>query len=413
MSVLTNRRLIQQLAELLLVPPEEAERIFATTVGLFRDTLLQGHQLDLRDFLSLQVVEEKARIIQCPDTATRLIEPPRNTLLTTPLSAFEHELAQMRLAPILLVVPQNDSFAQIIEYHFAQAAWTVELAHDPHTAIGQLTSGDTHLVIIDVTLPGAHDLIAKLKLGRATNPAPVIAICPKDYGPEWATELRIRPDQELVEPFEIAELLACAERELLRAAEEELLFEQQLQLILPGTHTDLNRATDLVRGLLATSGLDEAGQTSFLAAAREAIGNAVQHGTHFDPIKMVNVQYLLDRDRITLIVRDQGTGFDFAGFLQRATERDAVQAARDRHADGGRGGLGILMMVRAADRVEYNTRGNVVTLSKFLRPAIDLAAETAVLPPAGVQPQPVAVLHDGHIDVDDDHYLEPFDDTAS
>ena len=421
MSVLTNQQLIKQLAELLLVSPEEAERIFGTTVGLFRNTLLDGHQLDLKDFLSLQVVEEKARIVQLPDSTTRLIEPPRNTLVTKPLQAFESQLAQVRLAPILLVVPQNDFFAQIIEYHFAQAGWPVQLAHDPYKVGNELSVGDTHLVIVDVTLPGAYDLIAKLKLRRATNAAPTIAICPRSHDPESATRLRVRPDQEIIEPFEVAELLACAERELLRAAEEELLFEQQVQLILPGTQADLDRATALMRDLLGTSGLDEAGQTSFLAAVREGIGNAVQHGSHFDSTKTVHIQYLLDRERITLIVRDEGHGFDFARFLQRARERDAVAAARERHAEGGRGGLGILMMVRAADRVEYSTRGNVVTLSKFLRPKhTQQQPQHHPQPQAIPQPQPepepqpqaVAVVHDDAIELDEEHYLEPIDDTA-
>jgi len=368
MSVLTDEKLTEQLAELLGVPHDEAERILQSTVGLLRDNLLEGHQLDLVDFLSLQVVEEKARIVQLAGSPRRVIEPPRNTLVTRPLPAFEEELTKVRLTPILLVVPQNDFFAQIVEYHFAQAGWNVELAHDPAEVLAGFTDRGGLLVILDSLLPGAQELLHQLKVRRATNTVPAVALFPRGQRPDRPDGLRIQADQELVEPFEVAELLACAERELVRSAEEELLFHQQVQLVLPSTQAELNRATDLVRDLLAVSGLDEAGQTAFHAAIREAVGNAVQHGGRFDPARMTHLQYLVDPNRVTVIVRDEGNGFDHRRFLARTAHKDAVLASRDRHAEGGRGGLGILMMSRAADRVEYNDKGTVVTLSKFLRP---------------------------------------------
>ena len=368
MSVLTDEKLTEQLAELLGVPHDEAERILQSTVGLFRDSLLKGHQLDLVDFLSLQVIEERARIVQFADSPRRMIEPPRNTLVTRPLPAFEAELTKVRLTPILLVVPQNDFFAQIVEYHFAQAGWNVELAHDPSKVFADPGGRGGLLVILDSALPGAQELLHQLKVRRATNTVPTVALFPRGQGSHRPDGLRIQADQELVEPFEVAELLACAERELVRSAEEELLFDQQVQVVLPSTQADLDRATYLVRDLLVDSGLDDERQTAFHAAVREAIGNAVQHGGRFDPARMVYLQYLVDPNRVTVIVRDEGTGFDHRRFLAPTAHKDAVQAARARHAQGGRGGLGILMMSRAADRVEYNDRGTVVTLSKLLRP---------------------------------------------
>lgn len=400
MGVLTDKKLTQQLADLLGVSRDEAARVLQSTVGLLKDSLLEGRQLDLEGFISLQVVEEKARIVELPDSPSRLIEPPRNTLVTTPLPTFEQELTHVRLTPILLVVPQDDFFAEIVTYHFSQAGWRVEVAHDPDAVADSLRGGGL-LVIIDTSLPGAQELLERLKTCPETNTVPAIALFPRGQRPGRPSTLRVQADQELVEPFEVAELLALAERELVRSAEEDLLFDQQVQFVLPSTQAELDRASDLTRELLATSSLDEAGQTAFHAAVREAIGNAIQHGGRFDPARICRVQYLVDPKRITVIVRDEGDGFDHRRYVHDAS-RDAVQAARDRYAEGGRGGLGILMMTRAADRIEYNEPGTVVTLTKVLQP------------PPGPDPpsdEVEAVTDDVQaLEIDEDLYLQALDD---
>jgi len=408
MSVLSNQKLTEQLAGLLSVPRGHAERLVEATIHLIKDALLQGHQIDLEGFLSLQIVEEKARIVQLPDSNTRLIDPPRNTLVSTPMQAFEQELASVRLTPILLVVPQNDLFAQIVQHHFTQAGWNVQLAHDPQQTLHQIDHTGSQLVILDTSLPDAQSLLDHLKLHRPTNTVPTIALFPSRLPPDSPSQLRVRADQELVEPFEVAQLLSLAERELARSAEEELLFDQQVQLLLPGTQADLDRATNCARELLATSGLDEANQTAFLAAVREGVGNAIQHGCQRDPAKIVRILYLLDPNRVTVSIHDGGAGFNHRRYLQHASRKHAVEAARERHAEGGRGGLGILMMARAADKVEYNDKGNVVTLTKFLRPP-DQPAATG--PRAG-HPQPQIVEPPDPLDAfaepdADEEYIEP------
>ena len=45
----------------------------------------------------------------------------------------------------------------------------------------------------------------------------------------------------------------------------------------------------------------------------------------------------------------------------------AVDAARSRIDQGRVGGLGIKLMLRCTDRLEYNDVGNMITLTKFHR----------------------------------------------
>ena len=61
-----------------------------------------------------------------------------------------------------------------------------------------------------------------------------------------------------------------------------------------------------------------------------------------------------------------GDGFDHEFFLGKIEEKDAFDRAKERMREGGRGGLGILLMHRCSDRLEYLGKGNVVRIEKRL-----------------------------------------------
>jgi len=102
------------------------------------------------------------------------------------------------------------------------------------------------------------------------------------------------------------------------------------------------------------------------AALNEAIGNAQRHGHKYDPELPIEFRYIHKTDKLIMRATDQGEGFDYRAELRRKKERSAVEEARDRYRDGGYGGLGIMLMLRCVHKVEYNRKGNQVTLTKFL-----------------------------------------------
>src|SRR5690606_7508422 len=132
--------------------------------------------------------------------------------------------------------------------------------------------------------------------------------------------------------------------------------------------------------LFQASGLDEEGQVAMAAAFREAIMNAGSHGNKDNPERLIKVLYLLDKEKITVVVQDEGAGFDHESYTLRAQTKSAVDAARERHEQGRVGGLGIKLMMRCTDKLEYNDVGNMITLTKLLRPS---ATTTAAATSAG------------------------------
>ena len=158
-----------------------------------------------------------------------------------------------------------------------------------------------------------------------------------------------------------------AESELARSSEEEVIFEQQVNFQFGSTEENSDKALEVANQLFKASKLNSDGQTALSAAFREAVGNASAHGNGSDPEKLVKVLYLLDREKITVVVQDDGPGFKHKDFLGTVSDgSDAVDAARRRRDQGGVGGLGIMLMLKCTDRLEYNDIGNMLTLTKYL-----------------------------------------------
>jgi serine/threonine-protein kinase RsbW len=90
-------------------------------------------------------------------------------------------------------------------------------------------------------------------------------------------------------------------------------------------------------------------------ALEESLTNAIRHGNCCDESKQVQVDCRCSKDRFWLRVIDEGIGF-------------RPNAVPDCTADenlGCPGGRGLALMKAYMTRVEYNDRGNCVTLEKI------------------------------------------------
>lgn len=89
-------------------------------------------------------------------------------------------------------------------------------------------------------------------------------------------------------------------------------------------------------------------------ALREALANAIVHGSHKDPGKQVHVAVSGDREGIRIMVRDEGPGFDYR------RPPDPLEAERI-HAHHGRG---IFLIRRLMDQVRFAQGGREIRMWK-------------------------------------------------
>ena len=87
-----------------------------------------------------------------------------------------------------------------------------------------------------------------------------------------------------------------------------------------------------------------------LLAMREALTNAIRHGNHGDPGKVIRYEVRLDRDELVMAVEDEGSGFNWR------------RLPRSRHRTSAEGGRGIPIMRKYASDVLFNEGGNRLVL---------------------------------------------------
>lgn len=365
MEAISKKDLVESLHEKLGVPVQQGGRLVDSLVDVIKKHLLSGDQVVLKDFAAIKIVEKKAQIVKDPETGHQYISPAENVVSFVPIDSFQRAIESAKLSNILLAVPENDPFARVIEFHFSRVGWKVEIVNSKEQCLQALADG-AYLTIVDHALPESADLVAELKSKKATSMVPLITLYPEAKDPESCADWMVLGDEHLVEPFEVYTLLMLAESELARSSEEEVIFDQQVNFQFGTTARNLDHANDLGARLFKESGLDDESQVALSAAFREAIGNSAQHGNRDDGEKLIKVLYLLDKEKITVVIQDEGPGFDHGFYTAQAEGKNAVDAARDRNAENRPGGLGIKLMQKCTDRLEYNDVGNMITLTKLL-----------------------------------------------
>jgi len=106
-----------------------------------------------------------------------------------------------------------------------------------------------------------------------------------------------------------------------------------------------------------------------LYCIREIAGNAIEWGNRHRQERTVRISTVVLPDRVMVKVSDEGAGFNVRRALAEAGAPEA-QAARDRRGKRD-GGFGLALVRTRMDRLQFNPRGNVALMTKYLRPTTD------------------------------------------
>jgi anti-sigma regulatory factor (Ser/Thr protein kinase) len=267
---------------------------------------------------------------------------------------------------ILLAVGAVDFFTNTMVQRLTGPRTTVTVAEGLENAWKKIESENPDLVIVDSTIDNPRQLVARIKQHIATSLIAVILVHPEGADPNSVDGLKVCEDESLVEPFDLDELVAVVEDELTRKESEEAFFDHQVHFQLKTTEQNVEQANDLIARLVDQVKMSDENKAAVSVAFREAIDNAARHGNKNQENRIIDVIYLLDKEKATITVEDEGDGFDTELFLTRGKEGNAVAAARERTQAGRVGGLGIMLMLKCLDNLEYNAVGNLVKLTKLI-----------------------------------------------
>jgi serine/threonine-protein kinase RsbW len=124
------------------------------------------------------------------------------------------------------------------------------------------------------------------------------------------------------------------------------------QLTIESDITNLNMVENAIDSLTNEIGISQDNYGKILVAVLEAVNNAIIHGNKADSKKTVEIDFWVKKKDLNISVTDKGKGFKPAE-VPDPTKPENIEAIN---------GRGIFLMSKLADAIEFNKRGNSVTM---------------------------------------------------
>lgn len=360
MKTVTAQDIAARAAQAAGEAPDAGLRVFNAAMDVMREELMAGNRVVLPNLISLQMSAGGA--IQ---TEVELPGAAGPSPVAAELEPTLRASADAGLMKVLFIVPIKDMFIDIIAQRLGGPGKQVAVAEGLQRAVQLLGDMRPDLVILDGNLPDMEQAIHEVKLDRSRGLMALIAIYPEGSDPSGVKGLHVCEDEAIQEPYDMDDLVKLADSELSRIGEERLFFEQEVHFQFQTAEDWVEQANDLMASLVEQAEIDEEKAAALSVAFREAVDNAARHGNKNQESRLVDTIYLLDKQKATVTVEDEGDGFDTELYLTRGIQGNAVAAARERNQAGRVGGLGIMLMLKCLDDLEYNYVGNLIKLTKY------------------------------------------------
>jgi two-component system, OmpR family, response regulator len=226
------------------------------------------------------------------------------------------------------------------------------------------------LVLLDLMLPDIDGFVVcdRLKRNRETNLIPIVMVTALQDAHHRAAGVRVGANGYLSKPFTPDQLYETMDKALKwheehqkKGTHGEINFDIRSEL------TYLQQANDMLADLFAHTPLTDRQIKDLKQAVMEMGGNAIEWGHRKNADLVLRITYRIDPKAITLIIQDQGPGFNPGNLPHAASDEDPIGHIELRNELGLReGGFGIMLARGLVDEFKYNQRGNEVTLIKRL-----------------------------------------------
>ena len=269
----------------------------------------------------------------------------------------------------ILIVDNNDELRAMLEQVLRELGHEVVATGDRAIALAREDLDEFDLIISDLTEDehSGVQLLSEIKRKRLI--VPVVVSSDEGQQPGIVKAFKMGAANFLRSPYNKEELLNIVEKTLaykLRFVDDLRILphvREKIDFELPSDVSLMNGVLQYLIERVSQLGLIRPERSNLFVALDEAFVNAVKHGNRNDPNKLVRITAELSAKEARFTVEDEGDGFNVQEIPDPRDPANLFKAS----------GRGVLLIYNIMDEVQYNERGNRLTMVK--RPEDSLETE--------------------------------------
>src|ERR687884_986742 len=269
----------------------------------------------------------------------------------------------------ILIVDNNDELRAMLEKVLRELGHEVVATGDRNEALAREDLEEFDLIISDLTEDEHSGVEILSELHRKRLAVPVVVSSDEAQHGGVVKAFKMGAANFLRLPYNKEELRNIVEKTLaykLRFVDDLKVLpfvREKIDFELPSDVSLMNGALQYLTERVAKLGIIKPERSNLFVALDEAFVNAVKHGNRNDPTKLVRITAELSAKEAKFTVEDEGLGFNI----------QEIPDPRDPENLFKTSGRGVLLIYNIMDEVEYNERGNRLTMIK--RPEDSLETE--------------------------------------
>jgi anti-sigma regulatory factor (Ser/Thr protein kinase)/ActR/RegA family two-component response regulator len=273
-----------------------------------------------------------------------------------------------------LTVDSGPDINELLDSVLTNEGWSVERVPDNHAVLSLATAKPFDLIVTKAKTHGPEGIELLHKI-RSVRPHVRLIVLVDRFTPgDVIAAMREHAFSYFSGPFEHVALA-----DMVRSAMASPCWDDGIEILSAtpawvrvSARCDVATANRLVQFLSAVKDpeIPAADRENIVAAFREILLNAMEHGGHFNPSQHVEISYVRARRAVACRVKDPGEGFSLEELRHAAINspvHDLLGHVAVREAQRLRpGGFGLLLAKNLVDELIYNEKGNDVLLIKYL-----------------------------------------------
>jgi DNA-binding response OmpR family regulator len=277
-----------------------------------------------------------------------------------------------------LIIEDDPDQATVVSHLLQMRGYRAQVCYNGQDGLRMARRHPPQVIVLDVMLPDidGFDVCRRLRGDPATRTTPIVMVTALAGPPDRRRGYRVGANYYVPKPYSPTELFGAIEHALQwKAALERGKVLGEIQIELPSEASLLAEVNEFLTGICRETPLTCDQIAQLRQSIMEMGQNAIEWGNRHLSEALVRVTYRTYDDRVEVVIRDEGAGFNPHKIDHAACADDPVAHMDVREKLGLReGGFGLMISRGMLDELRYNGRGNEVTLVKRFH-SMEVASE--------------------------------------